>query len=439
MGTPRRVVITGMGLISPLGNSPAALWDALQAGRSGVVPLTSLPADDLPFSFGGEAREFTGDIEDFGPLEKEQKKAIRKSLKLMSRETQMGVAAAQLALTDWGFELGKHDPDATGIVFGSDYMMSRPEDFIAGVSRCLDAEHKFHLERWPIDGLPQVTPLWLLKNLPNMPASHVAIYNDLRGPNNSITVREASSNLALGEAFRTITRGSAETILSGATGCRLHPTRVVHALLQEEVAKGNERLPAEVSRPFDVGHNGQVLGEGAAAVVLQTLESARSQGKKIWGEVLGIGSSQVADQRRNARRDIALANAIRGALRDADVGPESVGHIHAHGLSTRSCDADETRAIHQVFADKAPRVPVVAAKSYFGNLGAASGLIELIGSMLALEHGRLFRTLNYRQPDPDCPLHVVTDPSEKPGDSVLNLSVTPQGQASAILVRAFRG
>ena len=166
----------------------------------------------LPTHVAAEAREFTGDIENFGPLEKEQKKAIRKGLKVMCRECQMGVAAAQLALSDAGLVVGggTYDPERTGCVFGADYMLTMPEEFSAGINRCRDAEGTFDYNRWATDGMPQLSPLWLLKYLPNMPASHVAIYNDLRGPNNSITHREAAANLAIGEAYRTILRGSAD-------------------------------------------------------------------------------------------------------------------------------------------------------------------------------------------------------------------------------------
>lgn len=192
MNNPRRVVIAGVGLISPLGNTPQALWESLTAGRSAVAPIQAFPVDYLPTKFAAEARDFTGSIDDFGPLESEKKKAIRKGLKIMCRESQMGVAAAQRALSDAGLgDSQKLDPERAGVVFGSDYMLTLPEDFSAGILRCLDADGNFDFSHWASDGLPHVTPLWLLKYLPNMPASHVAIYNDLRGPNNSITLREA--------------------------------------------------------------------------------------------------------------------------------------------------------------------------------------------------------------------------------------------------------
>ena len=221
-------------------------------GKSGVGTLAAIPPSFLPTHVAAEVRDFTGDIENFGPLEKEQKKAIRKGLKVMCRECQMGVAAAQLALTDAGLVVGgaANDPERSGCIFGADYMLTMPEEFSAGINRCRDEAGAFDYNRWATEGMPQLSPLWLLKYLPNMPASHVAIYNDLRGPNNSITHREAAANLAVGEAYRTILRGSADTMLVGATGTRVHPMKTVHAIQTEELA-GNGVEPAKASRPFD--------------------------------------------------------------------------------------------------------------------------------------------------------------------------------------------
>src|SRR5687767_4320484 len=251
----RRVVITGLGLISPLGCTPAALWEALMARRSGVDQLSFFPDDFFPMSFAAEAREFTGAIDDFGPLEGEQKKAIRKGLKTICREAQMGIAAAQRALFDAGLTLGKFDPERTGVVFGSDYMITEPEEFTSPVKECVGAAGRFEFDRWAAEGFPKMNPLWLLKYLPNMPAAHLAIYNDLRGPNNSLTLREASSNLAIGEALRTIARGHADIMVAGATGTWIHPVKSVHAVLQQELAT-NGCDPAKACRPFDLHRNG---------------------------------------------------------------------------------------------------------------------------------------------------------------------------------------
>ena len=232
----RRVVITGMGIISPLGNSCADLWAAVSQGGSGVDLIQRLPTEHLPSDVGGEARQFTGNIDEFGELDKKVKRAIKKGLKLMCREIQMGVAASQLALADAGLGPESYDPDRIGTMFGSDYIITEPFEYARGVKNCLAADGQFNFASWAEHGLTEVEPLWLLKYLPNMPASHVAIYNDLRGPSNSITVREASAYLAIAEATKTIQRGSADIMVAGATGSRIQLLRTIHLSLQEQLA-----------------------------------------------------------------------------------------------------------------------------------------------------------------------------------------------------------
>ena len=426
----RRVVITGIGLVSPLGNDNAKFWSALNSGESGIRPLTLLPTTSLPVASGGEATEFTGHISEFGELEGAQKKQIRKGLKVMCREIQMGVAASQLALQDAKLGPENIDRERTGVVFGSDYIMTLPNEFEEGIRNCGGDE--FELEKWADNGLPKVTPLWLLKYLPNMPACHVAIYNDLRGPNNSITVREASSNLAIAEAYCTIERGHADAIISGATGSRIHPIKTIHVSLQEELASENGN-PAKISRPFDAKRTGMVVGEGAASVILEEQESAEKRGAKIYGEVVGYGSSAVIDKSSVAQRGKAIVNSMRSALRVANMKPEDVGHVNAHGLSSVKCDREEAQAIAEVFGER--KIPVVAPKSSVGNIGAGGGTLELISSLQAMESGRLFKTLNHDEPDPDCPISVVTSDDVPSGESVMNVNVTHQGQAAAIIVK----
>ncbi len=435
---PRRVVVTGMGLICPLGDTKETLWQALISGQSGVKPFTSLTSEVLPLKFAAEAQGFQGEIDDFGQLDKEQKKAIRKGSKMMCRECQMGVAAAQRALSDSGLAPGKIDPERTGISFGSDYMLSLPEEFTEGIKQCLDADGQFQFSRWGSEGLPKMSPLWLLKYLPNMPASHVAIYNDLRGPNNSLTLREASANVAVGEAFQIILRRCAESMLCGSTGTRLHPMKTMHSVQQEELASPDVE-PARACRPFDRNRTGMVLGEGAGAIMIEELATARARGAAIHGEILAASSSSVVQRNLVAQREAAMTNVLGNILKAAKVKPDDVGHIHAHGLSTHTCDVEEARAINNVFGSRSKPVPVIAAKSYFGNLGAGSGMVEIIASLMATRHGRLFPILNYETPDPDCPVAAVTNGAAEPGKMFINLSVTPQGQASAILIRRFDG
>jgi 3-oxoacyl-[acyl-carrier-protein] synthase II len=446
----RRVVITGLGLISPLGNTPAALWAALMERRSGVVTTSMLPADRQPLKYAAEARAFTGEIEDFGPLEKERKKAIKKGLKVMCRETRMAVAAAQLAIADAGFADAPMESEMSGVVLGSDYMLTMPDDYEGGMRKCAPIG-EFEYTRWGNEGLGEMAPLWMLKYLPNMPASHIAIYNDLRGPNNSLTMREAAGNLAIGEAFRTIQRGHANLMVAGATGTRILPMQAIHALQTEQMAAENCD-PAKASRPFDKNRTGMVAGEGAGMVVLEEFESARARGATIYAELLGLGSANVARQTlsRSLTRgegpgegdvilrgecDVALARAMNAALRDAGRTSADIGHINAHGLSSTERDIDEARAIHQVFGPLADKVPVTAPKSYFGNLGAGSAVVELIVSVLALREGRLPTVLNYESADPECALNIVRNDDAPPGSSFLNLSVTPQGQAAVLCIQ----
>jgi 3-oxoacyl-[acyl-carrier-protein] synthase II len=430
--THRRVVITGLGLISPLGNTVESFWNALTTGRSGIAPMTRLPGTLLQMPFAAEAREFTGDIADFGPLDKDQTRSIRKGVKVMCREIQMGVAAAQRALADAGLTAGKFQAERSGVVFGSDYILSGPEEFVDAFARCLDADHRFVFEKWAEQGIPQVTPLWLLKYLPNMPASHIAIYNDLRGPSNSLTMREASSNLAIGEAAQLIARGSADMIVAGATGTRVHPLRTLHVVMQEEVVRDGDD-PHRACRPFDRNRQGMVLGEGAGAIVLESYETAQARGATVWGEILGSGSTAILDRRGVGDLRTAAETCLRQTLRSAGLTPSDVAHIHAHGVATRRSDAAEAQAIRHVFGNRP--VPVVAAKSYLGNSGAACGAMEVIASLLATRHGHLFPVLNYDTPDEQCPVQVVRSLEVPAGDLFVSLSLTPLGHASAEAVR----
>jgi 3-oxoacyl-[acyl-carrier-protein] synthase II len=429
----RRVVVTGIGVISPLGNTLEEFWDSLVTGKTGVRELASVPAEHLPTRAGAEAWDFSGHIDNYGDLEKDLKKQIRKSSKIMCREIQMGIAAAQRAIQDARLSSDVRDPERTGAVFGADYMMTLPTDFVDGVNQCLNEDRQFDFGRWAENGLPKVEPLWLLKYLPNMPASYIAIFNDLRGPNNSITIREASSYLALGEAYHIVARGGADAMIAGATGTRIHPVRTIHIALQEELAS-RDAEPAASSRPFEADRTGMVLGEGAGALVLEELTVAEQRGATIYGEVVGASSSSVMSPTGAANRQKALANAIRMALSEANLSPPDVGHYSAHGLATRQCDIEESQAIRESLDDGSKKVPVVAPKSFFGNLGAGSGLVEAAGSLLAMKHGQLFPTLNYETPDPECPIQIA-EGGTPPGDVFVSANVTPQGQASAIAIR----
>ncbi len=429
------VVITGLGVISPLGNSPETLLQGLREGRSGIGEFTQIPTDAYCVSHGAEAREFTGDISDYGPLEKSMQRTIKKGSKVMCREIEMGVASAQLALNHAGFHPDQFDRDRTGVLFGSDYIMSLPEEYAEGIAACIE-DGKFQFSKWGQLGLPEVNPLWLLKYLPNMPASHIAIYNDLRGPNNSLTLREASSCAAIAEATSTILRGHADALVVGATGCRVHPLRTLHASMQEALAADRDDA-TEMSRPFDASRDGSVLGEGAASMMFESRDHAEARGANILGEVIGYGSSAAGESAGARPIQIAIANALRAAIRSATAagqGDTPIGHIHAHGLADIDIDRDEAAAIAEVFGDVQAQPPVTTAKGHFGNLGAGGGMVEIIGSLMCLG-SELFAIRNLQSLAEDCPIRAVTNSNTAAGDSFISVNVTPQGQAAAVWIR----
>ncbi len=435
----RRVVITGLGVVSPIGRDLETFWTNLVNEKTGVSSLDCLPIGGLDLPFGGQAKCFTGDIENFGPLEKSLQRAIKKNQKVMCREIEMGVAACQMALAHSGLAAPEsRNPERTGIVYGSDYILTRPEEFSDGIAACFDSEKLFQMPLWPTVGRPKVNPLWLLKYLPNMPASHVAIYNDLRGPSNSVTIREASSSASIAEAVATIRRGAADVMLAGATGARLEPLRALHFAASEKLASPRAN-PGEMSRPFDSDRDGTVLGEGAGALVLESLENAVARGAMIWGEVIGGVGSAVGSVFAGKARDfvrIATKNVVSGLVAKGQAAGLKMkagnSHIHACGKSEVESDRSEANGIHDALEGE--EIPVTAAKSYFGNLGAGSAAVEIIASCLALHHQKMFPLLNCGKPDSRCPIRAA-DAAVGPGEAFISLSYSSQGQASGVLVR----
>ncbi len=233
----------------------------------------------------------------------------------------------------------------------------------------------------------------------------------------------------------TIQRGAADVMLAGSTGTRVHPMKTVHALQSEQVALGEDD-PTRWSRPFDKSRKGMVLGEGAAVLVLEELGHAQARGARIYGEVVGHAARHASDAAGVGAKRRALALAMQRALQMAAVEPARVSHVHAHGVSTVAGDRDEAAALHAVFGEDAARIPTVAAKSHFGNLGAGSGVVECVSSVLAMRHGGLFPLLNHETPDPECRIRAARagDPS---GDVFISSSVTPQGQAGSVVIRSW--
>jgi 3-oxoacyl-[acyl-carrier-protein] synthase II len=420
MSHPRDIVITGAGVVTPIGIGVKAFWDSLAAGRSGIRPVDLFDASSLRVRFGGQ-------IPDFDP---KQYVRPRKSLKVMSREIQLGFAAADLAMSEAGIAEGSLEPERFGVVFGSDMIYADLEDLEQTYRRSARAgSFDFHL--WSEAIHEELHPLWLLKHLPNMAASHIAIAYDARGPNNSIVLGDVSSLLAIAEAASVIRRGWADVMLAGGTGCRLHPTALVargYALLSH---RADDYQAA--CRPFDLDRDGLVNGEGAGAIVLEAREHAERRGAAIRGELAAVAARCEPGAHRTGLTGQALRLAIRAACEAAGLARDEVGHVNAHGVSTVPMDRAEAAAI----AAELGAVPVTATKSSFGHLGAGGGTVELVASLLGLERGVVPVTLNYRTPDPECPVNVVHGQplGGRPATAVkVNLSST--GQAVAAVIRA---
>jgi 3-oxoacyl-[acyl-carrier-protein] synthase II len=320
--------------------------------------------------------------------------------------------------------------EGSKVKIGNDMIYADLED-LEGTYRRSRRDGRFDFGLWSEAIQEELHPLWLLKHLPNMTASHIAIALDARGPNNTIVLADVSSLLALAEAASVIQRGWADVMLTGGTGCRLHPTALVargDALLSHRA--GDFR---RACRPFDRDRDGMVNGEGAAAIVLESREHAERRGARIRGRVLGTAARCEPKARREGVTGVSLRQAIRAALTVAGLEPAEVGHVNAHGVSTIEMDRLEAAAIAAELGD----VPVTAPKSSFGHLGAAGGAVELAASILGLEAGLVPPTLNYETPDPLCPVNVVHgEPlAGRPG-TALAVNLCSTGQAAAVAIGA---
>lgn len=432
----RRVVITGMGILSSAGIGCEEFWNNLSTGVSGVKPFELLSGTACPGDIGGEVSGFNkGTIKKQFFTEKEQ----RKSLKVMCREIQLGAASALMATEHAGLNLEEINSQRIGIDFGAGLMCSPPDDLQAGCFNCIDdtPQHSFNFDRWGTDGLSKMDPLWLLRYLPNMPACHIAIFLDARGPSNSLTEDEASGNLAIAEASRIILRGSADVMLTGSTGTFVHPVRSMHTALYDRLA-ANEGDPATRSRPFDTNRTGMVPAEGACTLILEEEEHAKARGATIYGRILGTGASCTVynTSPRTGNIENATSNAIKVALKKANLKPEDLGHLNANGRGTRHEDLAEAKGIHAALGAYGAEIPVTALKSFTGNSGAGCATQELAASLLGLKSNVIPYTLNCENPDPECNLKIVTGEPQKTDNKVfVNVNTTRMGQSAAVVVQ----
>ena len=423
-----RVVITGVGVVSPIGIGHESFWASLAAGRGGIAELSAPSPAPLPLPL-----RLAAEITDFDPLDY---LPSRKLLKVMSRDIQLGVAASRLAIDDAGLARGELDPERVGVSFGAGRISSLPEDLAAATGFVdpeaeADADEAINWTRWGEDSLGRIAPMWLLRRLPNMSACHVSIGLDARGPNNTITSRDTSALLALAEGVRVIERGAADCMVVGASGSLLQPIDLVKLSLSRTLSQHVDD-PATACRPFDAQRDGTVLGEGAAALVIERLETARARGATVHGEVIGCGAGcdgQVAGE--------GLVNAIAAALGDAGIEPGELGHVNAGATGSPEEDSIEARAIEIALGDSARSVPVTALAGYLGHSDAGGGALELAGCLLSAAHRLAPFTRGFRSAEDGCRLDIVAQaPVELSSHLGLSCNRTEFGQSAAVVVRA---
>jgi 3-oxoacyl-[acyl-carrier-protein] synthase II len=384
----RRVVVTGLGAVTPVGIGVEAYWDAITAGRSGLGPLTAVDPEPLPSKVAGECS-------DFDPAQRLEFKEARR----LDRSVQLALSATLEAWEAAGID-GEVDKDETGVVFATG---------IGGIGSLLASEKVLHTK-----GPNRVSPFTVPQLMPNAAAGQVAMKLGLRGPNFTTTTACAASNHALGLAFRSVQSGEAVAMVAGGSeSAFVDIALVAFAQMTALATKFNDR-PQEASRPFDALRNGFVMGEGAGALVLEEREHALRRGADIHAEMIGFGQSADAFHITAPSEDgSGAALAIRRALRSAALEPEAIGYINAHGTSTPAGDVSETRAIRLAFGDHADRLAVSSTKSMIGHLFGAAGAVEGIATVLALREGVLPPTINQTDPDPACDLDYVPNQARK--------------------------
>jgi 3-oxoacyl-[acyl-carrier-protein] synthase II len=377
----RRVAVTGLGAMTPLGNDWRSTWDAAVAGRSGIDFISAFDASEYPVRIAAE-------VKDFDPTAVVGPKEARR----LDRYVLLSLAAAVEGWADAGLD-GVYEPGRVGVLFGS---------AIGGIIGIVE-QHNTLLERGP----DRVSPYFIPSVLPDSASGQIALELGVRGPNYAPVSACATGSTAIGEAAEVIRRGDADVILAGGAEAAVTPLILAGFCAMRGLA-AEEEYPPRASRPFDATRAGFVIGEGACVLVLEELEAARARRAHVYAEVLGYGASN--DAYHLAAPDpeaVGVAEMMRAALKRADLEPGSVGYINAHGTSTPLGDAAETLAIKEVFGEHAYKLAVSSTKSVHGHCFGAAGAVEAMMCVLALQEGILPPTINYEVPDPECDLDYV--------------------------------
>ncbi|MFN0199625.1 MAG: beta-ketoacyl-ACP synthase II [Planctomycetaceae bacterium] len=424
----RRVVVTGMGCITPVGHSVQSMWESLKESRSGIGRITHFDASNYPTKIAAEVKNFNlsnfiTDVERFNKA---------------GRNIHFAIAAAMQAVKNSGILESPIDPTKFGVYLGAGEGQQNFPLFMGIIAKAQKGT-ELDLEVFTRNGLIELDPQSELEQEPNMTAGHLASLFNAQGPNLNCLTACAASSQAIGEATELIRRGDAEVMLTGGAHSMIHPFGVTGFNLLTALSTNNDN-PEQASRPFDRDRDGFVLGEGAGMLVLEELESAKKRGATIYGEVLGYGSTadayRITDIHPEGRGGMACINM---ALRDARINPEEIDYINAHGTSTMVNDKVETTAIKGALESAAYKVPVSSIKSMMGHLIAAAGSVEAIACLLAIGDDVLPPTINYENPDPNCDLDYVPNTArEQKVRYALSNSFGFGGQNISLLFSEFR-
>ncbi|MBI5343038.1 MAG: beta-ketoacyl-ACP synthase II [Deltaproteobacteria bacterium] len=384
----RRVVVTGVGAVTPLGIGVGPTWEAVLAGRSGVSLITKFDATEFSTRIAAEIKEFRP--EDF--IEK-------KEIKRMDPFIHIAMAAAHFAMEDSGLSIGEELAPRVGVYVGSG---------LGGLTT-LEHYHKAYIE----GGVRKISPFFIPMLISNLAPGHIAMKYGAKGPNITTTTACAASSHAIGEAFEAVRRGVCDAVIAGGSEATITPMGLGGFCAMKALSTRND-APAEASRPFDKDRDGFVMGEGSAILILEELEAAKKRGAKIYAELCGYGASADAYHvTAPAPGGEGAVRCMQAALADARVRPEEVDYINAHGTSTPYNDLYETMAIKTVFKDHAKKLMVSSTKSMTGHLLGAAGAIESVFSVLSLRDGAIPPTINYTTPDPECDLDYVPNQARR--------------------------
>jgi 3-oxoacyl-[acyl-carrier-protein] synthase II len=409
-----RVVVTGLGLVTPLGNTVGSTWAALIAGKSGAGPITKFDPTNFPVRFACEVKAFD-------PLSYVEKKEARK----MGAFSHYAIAASDEALADSGLKVTGENAESIGV-----YISSGIGDFW-GIER----EHLKLLR----DGPRRVSPFFLPSVLANMAAGQVSIRNGAKGPNSATATACAAGNHAIGDSFKIIQRGDAAAMICGGAESTITPMSIAGFAAMRALSTRNDD-PETASRPFDLDRDGFVVGEGSGIMILEELEHARRRGARIYAEIVGYGmTSDAYHMTAPDETQSGVIRAMQRAMGDAGISPNQVGYINAHGTSTPLGDKGETLAVKKTFGEHAYQLPLSSTKSMTGHLLGAAGGVESVFTVLAIQRRKLPPTINYRTPDPACDLDYVANEAR---DATVEFALTNGfgfgGTNASLCFRSFR-